>query len=89
MCYAAANFDEAVFDNPDAFDVRRSNAKQHLTFGTGEHFCAGNMLARMQLRVAFEEFTRRFASLEVVRDPVYLRANQAVSVKSVIVRVQP
>lgn len=89
LCYAAANFDEAVFDDPETFDVRRANAKQHLSFGVGEHFCAGNMLARMQLRIAIEEFTQRFGSLTVVRPPAYLRANQAVSVKSVVVRVAP
>lgn len=87
LSYAAANFDEAVFDNPNVFDIRRPNAKSHLSFGIGEHFCAGNALARMQLRIAIDAFIRRFETMEVVTPPAYLRANQAVSIKSVGVRV--
>lgn len=87
LSYAAANFDEDVFENPDVFDITRANAKQHLAFGIGEHFCAGNMLARLQLRIAIEAFVQRFQTMHVVEQPVFLRANQATSIKSVVVDV--
>jgi cytochrome P450 len=89
LSYAAANFDEAVFTNAETLDIRRPNAKQHLSFGIGEHFCAGNALARLQLRIAINAFVQRFSKLTVVEAPSYLRANQAVSIKSVRVRVEP
>jgi len=88
MCYTAANRDETVFDNPDALDISRDNARNHLAFGWGEHMCAGNMLARLQLRIAIQAFTERFGHLEVVEPPEFLRTNQAISIKRVMVRVQ-
>jgi cytochrome P450 len=52
-----------------------------------EHMCVGRKLARLELRIALHEFVNRFASLEVVEDPRYLRTNQAVSIKSMRVVV--
>ena len=55
-----ANRDPAVFPDPDAFDVRRPNAREHLSFSAGRHFCLGSALARLEgetaLRVLFERF---------------------------------
>jgi cytochrome P450 len=50
----AANRDPAVFDDPLAYDIRRENARRHLSFSFGEHFCLGAHLARLELRAAME-----------------------------------
>lgn len=87
MWYSAANRDESVFPDPDRFDIERPEARKHLTFGHGEHMCVGNMVARLQLRIAIAAFISRFDTLEIVEPPEYLRTNQAVSIKRVMVRV--
>jgi cytochrome P450 len=58
LWHVAANRDPAGFDRPDVFDVRRGGAK-HLAFSGGRHFCLGNQLARLELRIALEETLRR------------------------------
>jgi cytochrome P450 len=55
----SANRDEREFADPDRFDVRR-RPEQHLALGHGVHFCLGASLARLESRVALEEFSRRF-----------------------------
>lgn len=87
LSYAAANFDEDVFEDPLTFDVGRPNANKHLAFGIGEHACVGNMLARLQLRTAIGAFVGAFQDLTVLEPPTYLRANQAASIKRVVVRL--
>jgi cytochrome P450 len=67
---AAANRDAAVFPDPDLFDINRSNASQHLTFGWGIHRCLGAQLARAELVIAFEELATRFADVELNGPPV-------------------
>jgi len=88
MCYSLANRDPAVFEDPNTFDIARHNADAQLSFGWAEHMCVGRKLARLELKVAIQEFVTRFASLEVVEAPRYLRTNQAVSIKSVSVVVE-
>lgn len=58
LMYAAANRDERVFTDPDTFDVTRAH-NHHVAFGFGTHFCLGANLARLELRVLFEELMRR------------------------------
>jgi cytochrome P450 len=52
--WGAANRDPAIFPEPDVLDIDRPNARNHLTFGHGIHFCVGSELARMEARIAFE-----------------------------------
>jgi len=61
LLYPSANRDEDHFEDPDAFDVTRRGP--HLGFGVGNHFCLGANLARMELRVAFEEILRRLPDI--------------------------
>ncbi len=58
LMYASANRDESVFDQPDVFNVERAH-NHHVAFGFGTHFCLGSSLARIEIRVMFEELLRR------------------------------
>jgi cytochrome P450 len=62
--WASANHDEAEFAAPDAFDLDRP-ANRHIAFGAGPHRCVGSNLARMNLRVAFDEIVRRLDDLKL------------------------
>ncbi|MEU9443467.1 cytochrome P450 [Streptomyces sp. NPDC048304] len=70
----SANRDESRFTDPHAFDITRSNAKRHVAFGFGPHFCIGAPLARLTLRVFFEELLERFRSIELAGEPQHLRS---------------
>jgi cytochrome P450 family 142 subfamily A polypeptide 1 len=64
LMYGSANRDETVFDRPEEFDVTRPLGagpvtETHLAFGLGTHFCLGASLARLELRIFFEEFLSR------------------------------
>jgi cholest-4-en-3-one 26-monooxygenase len=75
MWYIAANRDETVFSDPHAFDVGRV-ANEHLAFGAGgPHFCLGANLARMEIRVMFEELLRRAPDMELNGPVQRLRSN--------------
>ncbi len=63
----SANRDEAVFDDPDRFDMRRAPNK-HIAFGQGPHFCLGAPLARLEGRIALEQVLRRLKNLRRVPD---------------------
>jgi cytochrome P450 family 142 subfamily A polypeptide 1 len=63
LMYGSANRDEAVFDDPDVFDVTRRPG-DHIAFGLGPHFCLGASLARLELRTFFEEFVARVDTAE-------------------------
>jgi cytochrome P450 family 142 subfamily A polypeptide 1 len=58
LMYPSANRDERVFESPDTFDVTRRH-NHHVAFGFGTHFCLGANLARLELRILFEELLRR------------------------------
>ncbi len=62
VVYPSANRDAKQFPNPDVFDIERN--PHHLGFGIGPHFCLGANLARMEMRVAFEEILRRLLDME-------------------------
>jgi cytochrome P450 len=64
----AANRDPRLFDDPDRFDARRANARRHIAFGHGEHFCPGATLARTEARISFERLLARLDDFRLV-DP--------------------
>ncbi len=66
ICYGPANRDESEFENAEVFDIDRN--PHHLGFGIGNHFCMGANLARMEMRVAFEEILRRLPDMEFADD---------------------
>jgi cytochrome P450 len=67
----SANRDEEVFPDPDRFDIRRQ-PNRHLALGFGEHFCLGGTLARMELRILYEELMRHAGEIELAGSPVPL-----------------
>jgi cytochrome P450 len=68
LVYGSANRDPERFDAADAFDVRRANARQHLSFGKGLHFCLGAPLARTEGRVVFERLFTRLGAIGLDAD---------------------
>ncbi|HEX3613948.1 MAG TPA: cytochrome P450 [Sporichthyaceae bacterium] len=63
LVLAGANRDPAVFDDPERFDVTRANAREHVSFGGGSHYCLGAALSRMEGEVGFRMLFDRFADL--------------------------
>lgn len=74
MCFAAGNRDPEVFERPEVFDIERSH-NPHLAFGHGAHFCLGARLARMELRVLFQEMIRRGLRFTPTEPPARVRSN--------------
>ncbi|OFJ51345.1 cytochrome P450 [Mycolicibacterium grossiae] len=70
LWYLAANHDDAVFADPDAFDVLRPNARDHIAFGAGgPHFCLGSHLARMEMRVVLRKLLSAFPDMHTTAEP--------------------
>jgi cytochrome P450 len=65
---AAAGRDPSVFPEPDVFDVDRANARRHLAFGRGIHFCLGSALGKLEAELAVAELARRWPRLALVED---------------------
>jgi cytochrome P450 len=78
LLVGSANRDAAVFERPDVYDVRRDTSAM-LSFGRGTHFCMGASLARLEARVAFEEWWKRFPGYEV--QPEGIRRVHSVNVR--------
>jgi cholest-4-en-3-one 26-monooxygenase len=87
MCllYPSANRDEDVFADPDTFRVDRK-PNPHLGFGIGEHFCLGANLARLELRVIFDELARRLESVELAGPVERMRSSFLGGVKRMPIR---
>src|SRR3984957_1667301 len=68
LCYPSGNRDEAVFEDPMQFRVDRS-PNRHLAFGYGAHLCLGQHLAKMEMRILWEELIPRLKSLELAGEP--------------------
>ena len=90
LLYPSANRDEAVFPDASTFDIRRS-PNEHVAFGFGTHFCLGASLARLELRVVFEQLLARLPDLALVdpREPAFRPANFVSGYESMPVTFTP
>jgi len=87
LLMGSANRDEEHFEDGESFDITRPNARQHLSFGFGIHYCLGNMLAKLQTKIALEELSSAIPSLELdepegvpFRDSISMRIPEHVHV---------
>ena len=85
LCYPSGNRDEEVFDDPYAFRVDRK-PNRHLAFGYGAHPCLGQHLAKMEMRILWEELLPRLQSLELAGEPKLTQASFVNVPKSVPIR---
>jgi cytochrome P450 family 142 subfamily A polypeptide 1 len=90
LMYAAANRDPRAFTDPDRLDVTRPD-NRHVAFGFGTHFCLGAWLARLELRVMFEELLRRIPEWELVDpdEPQIVPGTFARAYDQIRIRYQP
>jgi cytochrome P450 len=73
MWYVSSNRDESRYEEPDRFDVRRGG--EHQAFGAGgRHFCLGTALARLELRILFEETLARYPDISLAGDPAHVES---------------
>ncbi|OBG93175.1 cytochrome [Mycobacterium sp. E3251] len=82
----SANRDPAVFERADEFDVARK-PNPHLGFGQGVHYCLGANLARLELRVLYEELFSRFGGVRVVRPVEWARSNRHTGIRHLVVEL--
>jgi len=86
MWYVSSNRDESRFEDPDRFDLRRDD--EHQAFGAGgRHFCLGTALARLELKVLFEETLRRFPAMELDGAPAVVESLFLNQLKTLPVRL--
>ncbi|XP_060085281.1 steroid C26-monooxygenase-like [Ylistrum balloti] len=88
LYYPSANRDEDVFTDPDVFDITRKH-NPHLTFGDGEHFCLGSVLARYELKHFFWELATRMPDISLAGPYLRLRSNFVNGIKSMPVNFTP
>jgi cytochrome P450 len=85
--FVSANRDESAFENPDVFDITRT-PNRHMAFGPGGiHHCMGAHLAKMEVRIAFEELLARVDEIELTAAPERLRSNFFNGIKRLPVKV--
>ena len=89
MWYSAADFDEAVFDDPLRFDAARPTPPANVAFGGGgAHFCLGASLARLELVELIDEILARDLRIELVDEPTYVDSNFVNGVEKLEVRLR-
>ncbi len=81
LCYASGNRDEEVFANADTFDIDRTPNRQ-LAFGFGAHLCLGQHLARMEMRILYEELLAKLRSVRLDGTPRYVESFFVTGLKS-------
>ncbi|MGE2815633.1 cytochrome P450 [Mycobacterium heidelbergense] len=82
----SANRDARVFDRADEFDITRK-PNPHLGFGQGVHYCLGANLARLELRVLYEELLTRYSAVRVVRPVEWTRSNRHTGIRHLVVEL--
>ena len=82
----SANRDACVFERTDEFDINRK-PNPHLGFGQGVHYCLGANLARLELRVLYEELLSRFGAVRVVRPVEWARSNRHTGIRHLVVEL--
>ena len=88
MWYPATGYDEKVYEDPYRFDVERN--PEHQAFGAGgRHFCLGTALARLELKVLFEETLKRYPNIEIDGTPRYATAIFVNQLTTLPVRLTP
>ncbi|MGH3722948.1 MAG: cytochrome P450 [Mycobacterium sp.] len=80
----SANRDPLVFERPEVFDIARK-PNPHLGFGQGVHFCLGAHLARLELRVVFEELLPLFESMQLAEPVEWTRSNRHTGIRHMVV----
>jgi cholest-4-en-3-one 26-monooxygenase len=75
LWYIAANHDPALYDDPHRFDITRDTSDHEAFGGGGPHFCLGSHLARLEIKVMFEEILARIPRMELAGDVQRLRSN--------------
>jgi cholest-4-en-3-one 26-monooxygenase len=88
MFYTSANRDEAIFDKPEIFDITRT-PNDHIAFGVGQHSCLGLNLARLEIRIIFEEIMKRMPDVELDGKVRRLRSNFINGYKEIPVKFTP
>jgi len=83
----SANRDADAFNDADHFDVARK-PNPHLGFGQGVHYCLGANLARLELRVLYEELLSRFGSVRVAEPVEWTRSNRHTGIRHLVVELQ-
>lgn len=87
--FSSGNYDDRVFENPYEFNVLRQDV-DHVSFGKGgPHFCLGNQLARLEIRIVITALLERLESIELLGEPQLVRANLVHGIKKMPVRLNP
>jgi cholest-4-en-3-one 26-monooxygenase len=88
MWYVSSGRDESRYEEPDRFDVTRN--PEHQAFGAGgRHFCLGTALARLELRIMFEETLARYPQMELAGTPTVVESPFLNQLKTLPVRLTP
>ena len=87
LLYPSGNRDDVAFDNPFQFDATR-RPNRHLSFGHGAHHCLGNLLAKMEMRIFYEEFFKRVGRIELIGEPKLIQSVFVSGLKALPVRIE-
>lgn len=85
LCFSSGNRDVGAFNSPDEFDLQRS-PNRHVAFGAGPHMCIGQHLARLELKIFWEELLKRVDSVELAGEPILTAATFVGGPKNVPIR---
>jgi cholest-4-en-3-one 26-monooxygenase len=86
LWYVSSNREEALYEDPDRFDVLRN--PEHQAFGAGgRHFCLGTALARLELKILFEQTLERFPDMSICGKPTYVESGFLNQMKTLPVRL--